>query len=622
MKTVPRFLTLTKRWRRAEVMFLALWVALVVALEGVGRSIHSDFGDAVALGACLGLAGFTATWHRRHPLRFVRQIVQWLRGLRRLLAGASVEFGIDFRVSPALPSGLPPFFARLVAALAVAAVGLAFAHAWFPGPARTFLVEGSYTLYLMLIAVLWGALLAGTLLLLFMPLALLHDVFVKRRERGRGGVQEEVLCLFGLLTTLTVAALLVPPWVSLATATSCLAVCATFLLLPSRAELVLLWRVRGSGCAPKSLRWPPFALLQVCIAFLFSVCLVLLTRGDRLVGGTHRVLDENLWVTPVLGLIFSWAAAAGMGTFTYQVLHAWRLRRGYHKASRARSTLCLQGSLTRAERREVSVRARRAGWRVRFDVEAEQPGEVPLALSRETDPSRGAESPSFEELLEPWPRTACVSEFQDARLWKRLARRREIGLRRHLLRVIQRVFRLARSRRFQKGEGFWLGMQHWFVTGLTRDRAEEEGDLEREAFFDETIGPHYQKVLSWEARHEYARIATALGVDLLFVEDGVTFRRLRQVLEQMFEIYDIFGGQQRIEEKHFVGILGIRVVMHEFELDQPFRNKSYPEPDYEDIGRARVLHVFRDRGESEEPLDVPLDTEFLSAPRLVGFPAL
>jgi hypothetical protein len=40
----------------------------------------------------------------------------------------------------------------------------------------------------------------------------------------------------------------------------------------------------------------------------------------------------------------------------------------------------------------------------------------------------------------------------------------------------------------------------------------------------------------------------------------------------------------------------------------------YPEPEYEDFGRARILHIFKDRGEQEEPLETPFDLNRMPIP--------
>jgi len=65
-------------------------------------------------------------------------------------------------------------------------------------------------------------------------------------------------------------------------------------------------------------------------------------------------------------------------------------------------------------------------------------------------------------------------------------------------------------------------------------------------------------------------------------------------------------------------LTGLRVLIHEFQFDHPFRSENYPEPRFEEFSRARVLHVFRDRGEDEERVEPPADFSSSPAPVLVG----
>jgi hypothetical protein len=80
-----------------------------------------------------------------------------------------------------------------------------------------------------------------------------------------------------------------------------------------------------------------------------------------------------------------------------------------------------------------------------------------------------------------------------------------------------------------------------------------------------------------------------LDLDLIFVEDGVKGPEVQQVFDELFE-----GA-----------IPGVRVMIHEFELDTPLLRQDYPEPDYDGLGRARLLHVFRDRGGEDELVSAP-----------------
>jgi hypothetical protein len=153
----------------------------------------------------------------------------------------------------------------------------------------------------------------------------------------------------------------------------------------------------------------------------------------------------------------------------------------------------------------------------------------------------------------------------------------------------------------------------WFVAGLMRD-GEDEADLGENAILSRTVGPPYHRVLPHAARHHAYRLLRAVQVDLIFVEDGVGFRRLRKVLRVLFEVYDIHAGRRPAEEVDFRGLPGTRVLIHDFQFDEPFRSEVYPEPKYDYLGRARILHVFRDRGEQEEALESPFDYSHTPAP--------
>jgi hypothetical protein len=53
-------------------------------------------------------------------------------------------------------------------------------------------------------------------------------------------------------------------------------------------------------------------------------------------------------------------------------------------------------------------------------------------------------------------------------------------------------------------------------------------------------------------------------------------------------------------------------------MERPLRREKYPEPDYEDLGRARILHIFKDRDEPPEDWTLPFDLDSLLQPAGVG----
>jgi hypothetical protein len=93
---------------------------------------------------------------------------------------------------------------------------------------------------------------------------------------------------------------------------------------------------------------------------------------------------------------------------------------------------------------------------------------------------------------------------------------------------------------------------------------------------------------------------------------------LRRVLRVLFEVFDMHAGRRPANEIDFRGLPGVRVLIHEFQFDEPFKSETYPEPKYDYLGRARILHVFRDRGGQEEFIEPPFDMSRSPAPMALG----
>ncbi len=190
-------------------------------------------------------------------------------------------------------------------------------------------------------------------------------------------------------------------------------------------------------------------------------------------------------------------------------------------------------------------------------------------------------------------------------------RRSEIQCRREIVRRLQMLFRRVKRPLDARGGGLWIAFQYWFALGLSLDSSHNETFDRQTTVLDDIIGPPYHRVFTGQSRRYFQRVTDALQVHLIYVERGVSFRRLVRVLRMMFEIYDIYGGRQRAEEMHFAGLPGVRVLIHDFDqsLSPRLDRGHYPEPDYEDVGRARILHVFKDRGEEFVETPIPASWE-------------
>ena len=177
-----------------------------------------------------------------------------------------------------------------------------------------------------------------------------------------------------------------------------------------------------------------------------------------------------------------------------------------------------------------------------------------------------------------------------------------------LRRAYQRAMPHVRS----KGIGVWIDPHLWFSPSLVM---EANGDDPREP-----VGPAYHDVIPLPARSHLYHMLRALEVDLVFVERGISFRQLRRVYSVLFETYDVHGGSERIEERHFRGLTGLRVMVETLSDEEPRSvapPSDYPEPKYDDIGRARILQVFRDRGGRKSFARRPRVTDDVPQPMLV-----
>jgi hypothetical protein len=312
--------------------------------------------------------------------------------------------------------------------------------------------------------------------------------------------------------------------------------------------------------------------------------------------------------TAMLGTILAWMAPGLLSAMVWQsVMGRWR-----DPARRSKAILHLRGELLSAEMMKALTKLLRGqNWRVQFAPADPDPCAVQVELVE-------AEKSQAFEFDPVWPLKVSLDDLSNLQVRERLQRRGEIQLRRRIVSALEKMFKWAARREFSNGHGFWVAPHFWFILGLSRDVQEEEVDLAECTLLSGTIGPAYYRLIPRLARHHMFQMLRALHVDLIFVEDGVSFRRFVRVLRRLFEIYDKNDGRKPAEDIHFVGLPGTRVMIHEFQLDEPFKSDTYPEPKYDFLGRARILHIFRDRQEEEEFIEPPFDFSRTPAPAASG----
>jgi hypothetical protein len=518
-------------------------------------------------------------------------------GVRLLAWGRrfTFEVGIDLRGSPPVRTGFPPSL-LLLGVLLVGIAGLAVASGlYLPRGLRPFVVPICYTAWLAGLVGLWALLVAAILLAFFVPMALIHDAFVGTgtRRRAQSGV------VAGYFLSLAVAGVLLPVWGLLALCGVALLVNLLTVCVPANGAVRFLWRPRDGG-AVRAVPWSVWVTAEFTLLTLAAGALILLACGGRVFGSA----DEwaTVPVTTFLGSVLAWLAPGVLGALVTQtVLGRWR-----DPARPARPLLHVASAATAADRSRLRRLLTPRGWDVRFGKDA--PAEaVRVALVR-------PELSQATEFEPTWPLAVSLADLDDELVRDRLVRRDEIQKRRKAFTALEGLFKRAAGRDFQAGQGFWVAPHFWFIAGVNRDTPEDDVDFSDGTILSGTIGPPYHRVMSRATRHHLYRVLRAAQVDLIFVEDGVKFGKFKRVMRVMFDLYDRHRGERRAEDIHFVGLKGTRVLIHDFSLEEPFKSETYPEPKYEHLARARILHIFKDRGEHEEPLETPFDFSSTPAP--------
>jgi hypothetical protein len=579
----------------------------VLALEAVGRFTTSDLHDALAM-ALLGLlVCFIVYRHRISPLPWASRLAQLGQWLFNWARGWTFEIGIDLRGNPRIKRGYPPGILALGLFLVTWCGLLLVFGSEAPHALRSYGVTYFYTGYLVFITLLWALLLAGILLAFFIPMAMIHDAFVSGFDGpGRRPRQPEMLTILVFFGTCMFLGWLFPVWVSLGLCAVALLINIVTTTIPANHDVQFIWRPRQS-IKVRAMPWMHWIVCEFTLITLVVFDLVLTSCGPRVLMG-ELAGRSAMPATAMLGTILAWMAPGLLTAMVWQsVMGRWR-----DPARRSRPIIHVGGTVLTSEvMKSLHQMFRVHNWRAVFAPADPDSCAVQIEL---VDP---AQSQALE--FDPtWPLKVSLRDLGDPRVHDRLLRRSEIQMRRRITSALEKMFKWAARRDFSNGHGFWVAPHFWFILGLSRDAQEEEVDLAESTLLSGTIGPAYYRLIPRLARHHLFHMLRALHVDLIFVEDGVSFRRFVKVLRRLFEIYDKNEGKKRAEDIHFVGMPGTRVMIHEFQLDEPFKSETYPEPKYDFLGRARILHIFRDRQEQEEFTEPPFDFSRTPAPAATG----
>jgi hypothetical protein len=311
-------------------------------------------------------------------------------------------------------------------------------------------------------------------------------------------------------------------------------------------------------------------------------------------------LDAGMPLTGFLGAVLLWLTP---GLAIVAVQQWWEFRR--NDPARVQPPLVHLHNATPAALAAI----RRWGYDFAFPTRPKPRAAVGLTLVH-------PEASQATEFQPRWPLAVSLQDLQGEIVKERVARRDELQMRRTFFRGLTTIVKQAIAAAPSEGGGYLIVPHFWFInTVLWADP--EKGDQPDEDTL-RPLGPSFRKHLNPRARQYFHRVLRATQIDAIFLEDGVGHRKLEKVLRNLLELYDIHGGRRVAQEQHFQGLPEIRVVIHDYSPGNPFQMDDYPEPKFDDVSRSRVLHIFKDRGDSEETQDVPFDFSWEPSPMAIG----
>ena len=589
---------------RVDVVTLATVVSMLAIVEWVGRSLNSEVVDLAAVVIVSGIVGICVCWHRMWKLRWTQWIGTIVNRMKRHFQWLSIDVGLDLRRTPPIARKFPP---RLVLQnLAVINVigGFVTWELAFDESFRSFSVQGWYLGYVSVISVLWGALLCGLFVAILAPAAYIFDLLVTKTSllRRKAWTMTVVVSVVSVVVLLLVSTW-IAEWMAIAILVGLIPIGVLVIWAPPRRRLTCLWRDRR-GSEIRAIDGSTFYTLEMAFWHLLILLVCLLAIGPPALGLAPHSAAPRLMA--VVGTLLAWLCCYCLGVVYFiggVLLYTARLRDPERPVP---TSVYVQGVTGRTVKNRIRRKLRSLGWTVRFAPARMVRTDVRIRVaetgttSEPTARPSGEREPTFE---------VTEAELDQESFVERVARRDVIQRRRILVRALQTIFRRAASRPPRTGCGYWVAPHYWFVCGVTRDETDDEHTQ-----LMGVIPPLYHRVMPPAVRHHMFEICSALQIDLIFVEDGVGFRNFRRVLRVLFERFDVHGGQQPAQEVDFAGLPKTRVVIEHYAFEKPLIETKYPEPNYEDVGRARILHIFRDRGEEDPTVTAPTEYDYLLTP--------
>ncbi|QEL13195.1 hypothetical protein [Limnoglobus roseus] len=593
-------------------------VALLGGLEVVGRNATSDLYDLLAGVTLLLGAMCIAAWHRSNPVPWVTKLSTFATRQATRFDQLKYDVGLDFRGVPPLPRRVPRLvYFVFLGMIAWDALALAL-WAAFPDGWRELGLRTSYVLYLVVLVSLWLMLFVTVAASIYLPVYVFDNQMRKFADAEAGGRRSlmdaepppqspDAVALIGYWMLAMLVTLVTPPVYGLILCGVVAVLSLVSCTLPTEGDANILWRTGGRKVSPVIYSVPMRRILSLAVGFasVLIATLILWSCGGRLTA--PPTLDSQMVVTGFLGALAAWLVPGVVLLGVYQL---FRFRR-MDPTRRDPLTVRVDGT-DQPIRVLAGKLVRRWGVRTAFapapEVDAPHVG---LRLV----PAEQSEATEFDP---QWPLKVSLDDLRGDTVKERVVRRDEIQLRRRFLKGLAKLLKQSALLVPEEGGGFWIAPHWWFVETLLWEAPPKGQAAEHGTTTLRPVGPTFEKLFGQRVRQHVHAILRATQIDLIYLEDGVNPRKLEKVLRQLLELYDVHGGKRRAEDHHFQGIPKVRVMFHEYSPGNEFRSDVYPEPKFDDVSRFRVMHVFRDRDDSEETVEPPFDFSWEPSPLAIS----
>lgn len=563
------------RLAQRDSIYVGIWLTVILATEIAGRgTTDSDAQDLLGVALWGALIAVTLLDHARKPLRLVSKTVAFVKRCARRVPLRGYSMGLDLRGAPPLPTSMPRASeAGLWVAVTLCSIAW-LVRDWLPESLREVLLGLSPTVWFLTLGVLWAVTVFACVTLFQASLVLLSEL-----TGASPGLHARRSSALLAMLTLLVLALVFPMKLGLVLS----GVSALALLVasawPNNPRMSLVFVDHSQRDELSVLQWTQFLGARTLSGSLGIAALLLVLLGDPM---HFHALDTSMPLTQILGVCLVWILTGATVSMALHVIKEIVEARREDSSGPDRPRLFLE-HVAESDRAATREALQSLGFESEFEARNACATDV-----RATWPSSalGAEPPG--------PFALTQKHLADEGFLERLRVRHATLCRRQLRKGLKEVFAGIDPDPSDSGAGYWLAPHLWFFEGLRRDSEEAGGRFQK---------PHFRDVLEPSTRRHLHHVLKSLEVDLLFVEDGIDYAKFEPVLQRLFRVYDAPAVTGRLEEFQLSGVSGVRVVLHDHDFDTPLRSGNHTRPDYRYLGRARILHVFRDRGgDSDSPV--------------------